>query len=231
MPRARVAAGSLAHFAAALQGNRGGMPAPSCNWAAPVSFRISGIWRVAGGPTGCIAPGSDSSDWRQGSETRCRPFSFSGRSGVGVPDPQRGEGLCGRDSRLRTRGRIGPWGRTRCSPVPLCAAPCMAGDVSTCYSSGLSGSSKQRVGGSIPSRGARESAICRVGIALAREASRREVAFGHAALASEADSRFPPGVPRNRQCAEWESPSLPGRSNPMASGNSTIYREQTPSDI
>jgi hypothetical protein len=26
---------------------------------------------------------------------------------------------------LEARGRIGPWGLTRCSPVPLYAAPCM----------------------------------------------------------------------------------------------------------
>jgi len=31
------------------------------------------------------------------------------------------------------RGRIGPWGRTRCSPVPLYAAPCKAGHVSRRY--------------------------------------------------------------------------------------------------
>ena len=31
------------------------------------------------------------------------------------------------------RGRIGPWGRRSCSPVPLYAAPCKAADVSRRY--------------------------------------------------------------------------------------------------
>ena len=56
------------------------------------------------------------------------------------------------------RGRIGPWGRHQCSPVPLCAASCKAGSVTPRHSSGSSVSSKQRVGGSIPPRGASQSA-------------------------------------------------------------------------
>jgi hypothetical protein len=46
------------------------------------------------------------------------------------------------------RGRIGPWGRARCSPVPLYAAPCKVGSVTPRYFLRFRDTSNLRVGGS-----------------------------------------------------------------------------------
>ena len=51
----------------------------------------------------------------------------------------------------KKRGRIGPWGRHRCSLLPPIAVPCRAGDVSRRYSLPLSPFANVGVAGSRPS--------------------------------------------------------------------------------
>ena len=51
---------------------------------------------------------------------------------------------------LKARGRIGPWGRRRCSPVPLYAAPCNVESVTPRYFLPFRDTSNLRVGGCGP---------------------------------------------------------------------------------
>ncbi len=82
----------------------------------------------------------------------------------GTPDPYGGR---------EKRGRIGPWGRHRCSLFPSIAVPCKAGDVSRRPSSPLGRSFNPMVQGSSPWRptsdfaGLRDRAI-RIGVTRGR---------------------------------------------------------------
>jgi hypothetical protein len=53
---------------------------------------------------------------------------------------------------VSARGRIGPWGRRGCRPVPIYAAPCRVESVTPRYFLPFRDTSNLRVGGSNPSR-------------------------------------------------------------------------------